>query len=94
MKDETTRMLGIEMKKADLLITSAQQELDGAKSNNAPQSTIKHLEQRVKALTGRKIKLEKAISEYGEHSDNGVQSATKKNTATSGGKKAGKKAGD
>ena len=83
-----------EIKKADSLIISAQQELDSAKKNKAPQGTIKHLEQRVKALKGRKVRFEKALSKYGEPVISEGQPIVKKNTATPSGKKGDKKAGD
>ena len=44
--------------KQQKLIDTAQQQLDSAKKSKAPKSTIKFLEQRVKALGNRKAKLE------------------------------------
>lgn len=82
-----------EITKADNLIETAQRELDSAKKNKAPQGTIKHLEQRVKALESRKKRYEKALSKL-SNSDTEGQSKDKKNAAASSGKKAGKKDGD
>ena len=82
------RILKQEIKKADKLIISAQQELDSAKSNKAPQGTIKHLTQRVKALESRKKRIETALGKYGKQVTTGAQSKDTKNTATASGKKA------
>ncbi|MHA1136510.1 MAG: hypothetical protein ACTSSE_08490 [Candidatus Thorarchaeota archaeon] len=82
---ETERMFKIEEKKNSNLIDSAQKELDSAKKAKAPKSTIKHMEQRVKALEGRKDKIEKAITKTRKEEITGDENAT-----ASSGKKAGK----
>ena len=46
-------------KKLQKLLDAAQQKLDSAKDSKAPKSTIKFLEQRVKALEGKIKKWEK-----------------------------------
>jgi len=77
--NETERMLKIEKRKYGNLIESAQKELDSAKSHKAPKSTISHLEQRVKSLTGHLKKIDVILSK------------DKVNAATPSGKKGDKK---
>lgn len=50
MSKELERLATSQKKRYEKLLESAQLELDSAIDNKAPQSTIKHLKQRVKAL--------------------------------------------
>ena len=90
------RILKQEIGKIDKLIESAQQELDSAKSNKAPQGTIKHLENRIKNLKKRLKRFESARSKLRKQEITGVQSTGTENTATPSGKKGDtdKKEGD
>lgn len=92
--NETERIMKIEARKYGHLIESAQHELDSAKSSKAPQSTIKHLEQRVKALNKHLKKIEAMNSKSKEQVKSGAQSEDQ-NAATPSGKKGeDKKDGD
>lgn len=89
------KILTQEIGKADKLIISAQHELDSAKSNKAPQGTIKHLEKRVKALESRKTRFVKARSKLIKQEITGEQQEDTKTAATPSGKKGeDKKDGD
>lgn len=56
------KMKSVETKKIERLLDAAQQDLDSAKKEKAPQSTVEFLEQRVKAL-------ESKIAKWNELSD-------------------------
>lgn len=79
------RVMEQEIEKADKLIVAAQQQLDGAKQSKASQSTIEHLEQRVKALATRKARFTKSLAKL-KPQPIGKQTKAKKSTAPSSGK--------
>jgi len=79
-----------EIAKLKYVLDAAQHELDSAKDSKAPQSTIKHLEQRVEALQNKINKWEKKpdaeeiVEGIGEH---GKASTTEANSGKTKGKK-------
>jgi len=94
MKDVTTATLEQELKKADKLITSAEQDLDSAKQSKAPRSTVKHLEERVKALGSKRKRIEAALSKHTKAINSEEQTQDTKKAAAPSGKKGAKKEGD
>ena len=88
------KVLEKEIEKIDNLITSANNELDGAKQTKAPRSTVKHLEERVKALETRKKRFEKALTNFKKQSKSEGQSEDTEKAAAPSGKKGEKKEGD
>lgn len=81
------KILEQEIEKVGELIKSAQQELDSANKSKAPQSTITHLEDRIKALSKRTKRFEAALNKYSKKSGKTEeQPKVKKSTAASSGK--------
>jgi len=88
MSEENKKIIRQEVRKVENLIESAQQQLDSAKQNKAPQSTVKHLEARIEALEERKQRCETALKNETQGKSEGHDDS--KTTAPSG-KKGDKK---
>lgn len=87
MSDETTKIIRQEVRKVEHLIESAQQQLDSAKQDKAPQSTVKHLEARIEALEEKKKRFEAAFKNEAQN----ISEENKESKATTPSGKKGEK---